>query len=236
MHASSNPLIWSVAIATSFFVLLFVNHNFVGLSNSIAWAEAYGILLGLLIGLWVSFTSQYFFSFLPEKRKRAALKKTLIHEYKKTKREIAIQIIFACQAGGRRDLVAKSETIDQILTVEGFKKLFSGALSQQGSERWYAFLNGIEDPSSGALTDILIALRVFSQKINWALHEFPFSNQDALSLAHELENALVAIEVSATNKESPDGLASFLFQAFSGWSFVEGYRGFDPIQKALDEL
>lgn len=71
------------------------------------------------------------------------LRQNLLDHYKRIKREIALNIIWVSQRGGREDISADSKTIDLILTVEGFKSLFQGG--KLGNEGFYAFRNGLNN-------------------------------------------------------------------------------------------
>lgn len=197
------------------------------------WPDTFSILLNLLSGGLISFLFYFLVVVLPERRKKEMIKRNLKKVYIGIKEDLLWQIIFASQKGGRRDLVASSETIERLLDIEGFRNAFQGG--REGDEGWYAFCNHMSEDNS-ELEAILLTLRILRKQIEYILYNFEIDDSDSFDAMKRIESYLVHLETTKAGYDEPKALCGFLYSLFSGWNIIEGYRDYDHIQKTIEEL
>lgn len=76
----------------------------IGLAKQVWWDGIFVLAYPFLVGILVSFFFYWLVVWLPERTKRTNLKDDFKEYYRDLKEDIAVQIIFASQRGGREDL------------------------------------------------------------------------------------------------------------------------------------
>ena len=137
----SSISIWFAA-TVFVFVAMLVFH-FGDFSHGKWWPDGFAVGTNLLAGSLVSFLFYFLVVYVPERRKKRIIIDNLRQMYRGIKRDILYSVIFASQKGGRRDLEAGSETIEELMTPAGFRNAFEKG--READEGFYAFENQMSD-------------------------------------------------------------------------------------------
>jgi hypothetical protein len=197
------------------------------------WPDVFAVSSNLLTGGVVSFMLYFLLVFLPERRKKNIIKTNLKASYLNIKRDILWQVVFASKKGGRNDLSTDSETIDNLMSMQKFKDTFSEG--REGNEGYYAFCNqmGSETPE---FREILLKFRMLARQIEYILDNYGFEDQQVFDYLKRLEMFLMRMEVQKPGYDESKLLCNFIYELFSGWDMIDGYRDYDQIQKLIDDV
>lgn len=197
------------------------------------WEECHSLAMNLLTGGLVSFFFYWLVVYVPEQRKRKVIKRNLLKMYERVKRDILLEVIFASKKGGRHDLSADSETIQKLMTVEGFKDTFQDG--REGDEGFYAFQNQMSDDTP-EFHEIIGSLEVLAKQIEFVLHNYTMNDEGLFDFFKRLEVMLISLGRSTPGYDESKPLCGFIYQMFSGWSPLEGYLGYDPIDRMISDI
>lgn len=153
--------------------------------------------------------------------------------YKDAKRNIALAIIHASQKGGRNDLSADTETINLILTTNGFKTTFEGG--READEGYYAFENQMSERTP-EFDEIIFNLNSMARAFSRLTDSVHVADQNTYDFFVRLDGIVRRIERNGAGYDESKHLCSFIWEIFTGWNFVTGDYGGDPIEKALEKL
>ncbi len=113
-------------------VALIVVHFGLSVTTLKWWADTFAVATNLLAGSLVSFLFYFLVVHLPEARKKATIKANLQKLYRGIKEDILLQVVFASIKGGRRDISTDTETLQKLMTPEGFKEAFRDGREADG--------------------------------------------------------------------------------------------------------
>lgn len=179
----------------------------------------------------VAFVFYYTVNERLERTKRRLVTQGALRSYRNAKRNIAVAIIHASHKGGREELVADSETIEKILTVEGFRELFEGG--REANEGYYAFQNQMSDHTY-EFDEIIFNLKSMSRAFERLTDATEFLDNFSYNLFIELDVLIRRIEHNGAGYDESKLLCSFIWEMFSGWHMIEGYIGYDRIERSIE--
>lgn len=197
------------------------------------WADVFSVATNIVTGCLVSFFFYWLVVFLPGQRKRRVIKSNLRKMYRNIKRDILYQVAFASQKGGRRDLQADTRTIDRLMTIDGFKQAFEGG--SKGDEGFYAFANQMSDDTQ-EFRQILLNLELLAKQVEFVLHNYTMDDNRLFDFFKRLEVMLLALRRSSPGYDEAKPLCRFIDEMFSGFNSIEGYRGYDVIEKMIADI
>ena len=197
------------------------------------WPDAFAVATNIVAGGLVSFFFYWLVVYVPEQRKRHVIKNSLRKMYRKIKQDILYQVIIASQKGGRHDLQADTETIDRLMTVEGFKAAFDGG--RESDEGFYAFANQMSDDTP-EFREILLNLELLAKQVEFVLHNYTMDDNHPFDFFKRLEVMLLALRRSSPGYDESKPLCRFVYEMFSGFNSIEGYRGYDVIAKMIADI
>lgn len=230
---SSRILVW-FALMLSMFVLVIANDILsVRWTDMVWWEHFYSLSVPFLTGGIVSFLFFFLVVYVPDRRKRRLIKEYLRQFYRTLKRDILYEVTFACKKGGRRDLGASSDTVKKLLTVEGYRKAFRGG--KNADEGIYAFRNGLCVDGS-EYREIVWHLQVLAKQIDYVLRKYPFADPKIFDFFKRLEVSLLSWRDSEPGYDESKRLSGFLGEIFGGFSIIDGYRGYDIVEKMIEEI
>ena len=164
----SSVLFWFVLTLISFALVAGSEYLGICLVDRARWDGFFGLSTPFLTGGLVSFFFYFLVVWVPERRKRKAIKNDFRKFYRDLKEDIAVQIIFVSQKGGRKDLRVDGHTQERLLTVYGFREAFGGG--RKADEGFYAFSNGL-DEGGREFQEIQWLLRMLAKEIDYVLHK-----------------------------------------------------------------
>ena len=197
------------------------------------WKDSHPLLMNLLSGGLVSFFFYWLVVYLPDKRRRHIIRSHFSQYYTAIKKDILYQVVFASQKGGRDDLQADTETISNLMTVEGFKDTF--ARGRMGGEGFYAFQNQMSDETF-EFRAIVMNIELLAKQIEFVLQNYVIDDENVFTFFKGLEGMLFSLKNSDAGYDASKPLCRFVYQMYSGWSPVDGYLGYDAIEKMISEI
>lgn len=226
---------WLERIARSFFVLLTLGSLVlpwvVPTLSDPTYASAFNAALSIGTGGVVSFIFYYVVNERLDNRKREVVRLGALQAYRDAKRNIALAIIHASQKGGRADLSADIETIDKVLTIAGFKELFEGG--RESNEGFYAFANQMSERTP-EYDEIIFNLKIMDRAFDRLVDTNHFNDAKSYDFFVRLDALIRRIESYGPGYDESKPLCRFIWEIFSGWNFIEGDIGYDPIDRAIE--
>ncbi len=197
------------------------------------WPDAFSVATNLLTGGIVSFLFYYLVVHYPEAKRKAVIKKNLASMYRRIKLDILWQVVFASIKGGRSDLTTSVDEVEKLLKPAAFKAAFSGG--RESTEGFYAFQNQMSDETL-EFKSIVLSLQMLAKQIEFILHNYNIDNQDLFDLLKRLEIALLSLQATKPGYDESKALCAFIWDIFAGWDWIEGDRGFDRIEKMIENI
>ena len=197
------------------------------------YAPLFNALVSIGTGGLVSFTFYYVVNTSVDRHRRNLARNNVREVYRDAKRNIAYAVIHASQKGGRRDLVADSETVEKLLSTHGFKAMFEGG--RQGDEGYYAFENQMSD-ATPEYDEIVFNLKVVSRAAERLIDNNVVDDSRLYDFFVRLGTMIARIERNGAGYDESKLLCGFIWEIFAGWNFVEGSLGYDPIERAIARL
>lgn len=207
--------------------------EFSPLAKPFWWKNVYSVATNVLTGGLVSFFFYWLVVYLPEHRKRRIFKNNLSKMYNRIKRNILYQVIVASIKGGRRDLQADLDTIENLMTPKAFKEAFTGG--READEGFYAFENQMSGDTP-EFREIILNLEMLAKQIEFVLHNYSIDDENLFDFFKRLELVLLSLRRSSPGYDESKPLCSFVYEMFSGFNLIDGYRGYDVIDKMIADI
>lgn len=230
----SSVLIWFFLTLVLFALIAGSEYMGVCLANKAWWDSFYRLSAPFLIGGLVSFIFYFLVVWVPERRKRKAIKNDFRKFYRDLKEDIAVQIIFASQRGGRKDLHVDGRTEKRLLTVDGFREAFDGG--READEGFYAFSNGL-DEGGGEFQEIQWLLKMLAKEIDYVLHNYTISDAKERKFFKRMEVRLLGLgELKVDDYDDKKVLCRFVYEIFAGFTHATGNRGYDIVERMIEDM
>lgn len=229
----SSILFWLIIIVIIYALLTWCDISKYNNPNDEWWPKFHDQASNFLIGFIISCFFYFLVVYLPDRRRRNIIKLNFTKMYENIKRDILHQIIFASQKEGIKNIHADFTTIETLMTIEGFKKVFSGG--REANEGWYAFVNSIKTNQSES-KKIISNLNFLSNQINFILAHYVILDKQLFSSLKNLELNIFQLNSLDLDCDDIKILSRFLWQMFTGWNFANGYSGYDPIKRIIEEI
>lgn len=197
------------------------------------WQDGYSVTMNLAAGGLVSFFFYWLVVYVPEQRKRRIIKDNLAQMYKSIKKDILYQVVFASVRGGRRDLQADQGTIAKLMTTDGFKAAFEGG--RQADEGFYAFENQMSYDTP-EFRQIILYFEMLAKQIEFVLYNYTMDDENLFDFFKRFEIMLLSLNRSNPWYDESKPLCRFVYEIFAGWNPVDGYRGYDIIDKMITDI
>lgn len=233
MRILTKLLFWFALNSIALIALVGVNLAGANFTKAVSWPIIDTVATSLLTGGVISFVFYFLVVHLPERRKRRIVKSNLSSMYHQLKSDIAYQIIYASQQGGRSDIQANQETVNQLMTSEGFREYFEGG--KESTEGFKAFRNyiGRDVPE---YREIVISLKTLAKQIDFVLYNYSIDDQEIFDFFKRLEKFLLHVEAINPGYEAEKILSNFIWEIYTGWNSIDGYLGYDPVDKMIKEI
>jgi hypothetical protein len=197
------------------------------------WESVYSVAMNIVAGGLVSFFFYWLVVYVPERRKRRIIKDNLTQMYRSIKKDILYQVVFASMKGGRHDMQADQDTIANLMTTEGFREAFEGG--READEGFYAFENQMSDDTP-EFRRIILNFEMLAKQIEFVLHNYTMDDQRLFDFFKRLDLLLLSLRRSSPGYDESKPLCGFVYEIFSGWNPIEGYCGYDVIDKMIADI
>lgn len=182
--------------------------------NSIVFSLASGSLVSILF-YWMLVR-------FPELRRRKRLKSVFLAQYKSFKLQcIDIFVVLSHGGGGLYEPGLNERLLDQV----EFRKYFK-AETGEGQNRWHRVLNNLNDYYLEALAR---KMEHFREDLNFFVRAVDIPDEDKVAAFNRLSQSTYYHVTRSDDYDEVKSLSQYLWQLFSGWSFIAGYSDDDPI-------
>lgn len=186
--------------------------------NSIFFNVSVGYLVSLFFWLIVVY--------LPERRRKNIIKNNLKNSYKNFKENI-IQILLWASIGTH-----DSELPKELCDYKKFKEFFG----KNRDELWYAALNGLQFDQT-RMNDLLIEIEMLANEVAYTLNNVMFTDPKIHSFFKLLLENVYRLKNSSTyTYDQVKYVGNFLWGILAQWSFIDGQREEDIIQKMIERI
>ncbi len=202
-----------------FIVLIMVGCFFVGIATTPN--NDYALFVNSLsIGFIVSAMFYFVVVYWPEKQKKKRIYRSMEQQYQDFKKDcIDIFLILSDsqEYKSRENLLIQNE----------FRRYFYNN-NKRGENRWDAVANGIQS-NEYYLNEILYNLRMLNDEIKFVRSSIDIHDEEVSQFLKKLSQVLHHMESTEPEYDSIKSFCRFLWEMFTGWSFVEGYRKTDIV-------
>ena len=226
-------LLWFVVAVCAYAAAIWLSYS--GFTDALSTNDRTLFLEGkaLLGAFFSSFIFYFLVVFLPAARRKKVLRENCRKMYRATKGQILYDILSASQKGGKSDIDATSDLVDALMEPQAFKKMFEGR--REGSEGFYAFSNHIQSNETD-LRSLVFKFKLVARQLEFLLNNYEMRDQEQFGSLKRIEEGLFELDTLHAGHDEGKVLDRMIWAVFAGWSFVDGYRGYDIIEKAIDQI
>jgi len=196
------------------------------------WKDFYTLTNSILVNIVAAYVFFILVVVIPEQRKKRIVKTHFAQVFRDFK---LILIDIFLQAADLQQYHSESE---KLLDIKCFKEFFDQSDMRAGDARnhyWYAVMNGMQR-NEYYVEEILTQLEVLRQEILYVLSSLEITDQEVFDFLKRLSHILFTHRKVSTNYDEVEYLADFLWQVFSGWSFISRYSDKDSIEEIISKL
>lgn len=187
------------------------------------------IIFSLSIGLLVSVVFYLLVVWYPEKRKKSTIKRNLEETYRFFKSDTIYILMSACANGGGG---YDSELLEELTEQSKFRDYFNEYITEH-QNRWHAVFNGLDEY---LMKDLLVELEILLHEVTFVLSNVNINDEDVFSFFKRLSQSVYKMKNMTLEYNDLKTLTSFLWQTFSGWSFIDGYRDEEIVKVMIDKI
>jgi hypothetical protein len=181
----------------------------------------------LSVGFVISAIFYFIVVYLPESQKRSRIFRSMKRQYENFKKSCisTFLILSSSQEYQHREML-----LDQ----EEFKRYFKNS-NANDENRWDAVANGIQN-NEYYFGEILYELRVLNDEIKFVRSAIDIHNEDVFQFLNNLSQIIHRMESTKPEYDDIKSFCRFLWEIFTGWSFIDGYRKTDIIADMIERI
>ncbi|MBI5435755.1 MAG: hypothetical protein HY937_01335 [Nitrosomonadales bacterium] len=181
----------------------------------------------LSVGFVISAAFYFIVVYLPESQKRRRIHGSMERQYQLFKKSCigTFLILSNSQEYQHREML-----LDQ----EEFKRYFKNNNSNN-ENRWDAVANGIQN-NEYYLNEILYELRVLNDEIKFVRSNIDIHDEEVFQFLNNLSQIIHRMESTKPEYDDIKSFCRFLWEIFTGWSIIDGYRKTDIIADMIGRI
>ena len=179
------------------------------------------------LGFVVSVIFYFIVVWFPAQQRRARIHRNFQKHYDSFKLScISIFLIYS------KSQSYKPEAM--LLDREEFRRYFS--IYERGDQnRWHMVANALSK-NTYPLRDILNELEILREEILYVLNNIDVHDEEVFKFLKRFSHAIFKIKHVDPEYDDIKSLCGFLWEIFTGWSFIEGYRKEDIVQSNIEKI
>ena len=185
------------------------------------------IVHSLSVGFVVSVMFYFIVVYLPAIQKRNMIHKSLKKQYREFKLTCIDTFLIISDSQQYQDR-------EMLLDQEEFRRYFKNNISEDQT-RWDAVANGLQD-NSYYLKEVIYELQMLNEEIRFVKNNIDIHDEEAFNFFNRLSQIIFRMESTQPEYDDIKSFCSFLWQLFTGWSFIDGYRDTDLIHSMIVRL
>jgi len=116
---------------------------------------------------------------------------------------------------------------------EAFKKTFGQG--REANEGFYAFQNQMHEDTPEFMS-IIRNIKLLSRQIEFVLYKYDIEDQQQFELIKRLEFFLLSLQEARPGYDESKELCRFIWDIFAGWDSINGYVGYDRIERLIEDI
>lgn len=214
-----------ILITASLFIITnFIHFCILYITNKLWWFDFYNLSNAITINILAAYILYIFVVYIPENKKYRLIKNNLSKQYNQFK-ETMISRFLNITNDNNEALATKLKDI----------KEFRAYFENNNQKRWYAILNGL-DGNKYVLKDMLSELAILRNEISFTLNNIEIHDEQVFAFFKNLSQTIYKLEQSDFETDDFKSLMGFIWQLFSGWSWIDGYSEKDIIKSIIDRI
>ncbi|MEQ1546301.1 hypothetical protein [Methyloglobulus sp.] len=190
--------------------------------------KKYDLLINSLsVGFVISAIFYFIVVYLPEYQKKGRVFRSMERQYKVFKQSCILTFLILSNS-------QEYEHREMLLDQEEFKRYFKNN-NINNENRWDAVANGIQR-NEYYLNEILYELRLLNDEIKFVRNTIDIHDEDVFQFLNKLSQIIHRMESTKPDYDEIKSFCRFLWELFTGWSFVDGYRKTDLINDMIQRL
>jgi len=194
--------------------------------NFILFPYGNSIIFNISIGIFVSIFFYFIVVWFPDRRKKKLLKNNLSKHYLYFK-ENCLHIF--CHAMNKECSIS---LMNKLMLQNEFKIFFKTKIPDS-QERWDSVLNGLDNQ---LLYELLGELELLKNEIEFINNNITIDDEDVFAFMKNLSINIYRLRNINLENDDIKTLSRFLWQLFSGWSFIDGYKKDDIVQVMISKI
>jgi hypothetical protein len=185
------------------------------------------LLNALSVGFVISAAFYFLVVYLPESQKRSRIYRGMEKQYRLFKKScIDTFLILSCSQ--------EYQHREMLLDQEEFRRYFKN-YNANNENRWDAVANGIQN-NEYYLNEILYELRMLNDEIKFVRNNIDIHDEEVFQFLKNLSQIIHRMESTKPEYDDIKSFCRFLWEIFSGWSFIDGYRKTDIIAEMIGHI
>lgn len=182
----------------------------------------FDISVGFIVGLFIYVLVVW----VPEKKKRSRVRRSLARQYDGFKEE-CIAVFFSALREPYDPTI-----IPKLKERSFFREYFKENVSKD-QDRWHAVLNGLDD---SLVKRLVVELEILTAEVHYALTVIDIDNEDLFAFLKRLTEILYRYRNWTADYDDVKQLSGFLWSVYTGWSVIDGYTDKDVIAEMIEAI
>ncbi|MEQ1674140.1 MAG: hypothetical protein ABL865_03770 [Candidatus Nitrotoga sp.] len=181
----------------------------------------------LSVGFVISVAFYFIVVYSPESQKRSRIYRSMERQYQFFKKSCigTFLILSSSQEYQHREML-----LDQ----EEFRRYFKNN-NANNENRWDAVASGIQN-NEYYLNEILYELRVLNDEIKFVRSNIDIHDEEVFKFLNNLSQIIHRMESTKPEYDDIKSFCRFLWEIFTGWSIIDGYRKTDIIADMIGRI
>ena len=180
----------------------------------------------LSVGVLTSVLMYFLIVKLPERAKRAIIRKNLSTTYDSCKQQ-CIAVYLGCFMNSYPADLPK-----ELSEQKRFREFFK-ADNGSAQTKWDAVANGLDEQK---LKTLIVELEILMAEIHFTLTSIDIQDQRSFEFLKRLSRIIYRSKNWTTEYEDTKSMLGFLWSLHSGWSWVDSYADRDPIEDMISAI
>ncbi len=190
------------------------------------WKEIMNFIFTISISIIASSIFYIFQIYIPQKHKRDIIKNNFSKQYKDFKLN-CIWIFLSVSEWSYS--IDKQESL---YNLKAFKEFFKTP-AWNNQNNWHKVMNWLND---NLLRELLIELEILKNEVSFILNNIDINDEDVFSFLKRLSQNICRFKSTTNEYWEIDQLLQFLWELFSGWSFIGWYRDEDIFEVIFKKI
>ena len=183
------------------------------------------------MGIVSSAIFYFIFVWVPTRIQRQRIRRYIQRQYDDFKSACILEFLIASNS---QDYPWKSR--EALREPDEFYRYFSTFISHD-QERWHLVMDKLHDNNYGTLKDVLCQLEILREVIIYVLNHVDIFDDDVLVFINRLSHVVLCNKDVGSGQEyyAVERIEGILWQIFTGWDSVKGFRG-DIVKSMIDRI